>query len=507
MTLPTRGRTLHGEHTLDADVVICGGGAGGCMAARELSRAGLDVVLLEEGDDALPHTFTQREEQMIPRLFARAGGQRTADMGILVLSGRSLGGATNHNLSLCKPVPQEILQHWTGDLGLSGLTSADLEPWLALASRDLGVTPIPAWRENETNRLFRTGVERLGWAGGRMAHNRDARCVASGFCELGCTYDAKRNARRVLVPEALAAGARIYTDAFVERVEHSGGVARGALAELRGANGRSQGSLRVRARAVCLAGSAVGSAALALRSGVPDPHERVGRGLRLHPAAVVAGLFETEVAAWRGVPQSYECTELLDFSPGSERRVWLVPSFAHPAGTAALMPGFGPSLMHNMQRYRHLAAIAVMVHDQTEGRVTLEDDRARLDYVPCDADRQQLALGARAAGRILFAAGATEVTMPAVPPLVARTERELDRITQDRFRPGDAELSAVHPLGTLPMSEDPRRGVTNSQGRFHQIRGLWAVDGSLMPTSIGVPPQLTIHALAAKVAAHVRAAL
>lgn len=502
-----RGRTLEGEHDLDADVVICGGGAGGCMAARELARAGLDVVLLEAGDDQLPFMFTQREDEMIPRMFVRAGGQRTADLSMLVLSGHGLGGSTTHNINLCKRTPSPILEQWGDELGVEGVGPEALAPFFAQVERDLGVRAIVEAQMSAHNLLFREGVERLGFRGGMLSHNRDERCVGSGFCELGCAFDAKMNARRVLVPQAIAAGGRVRTDCRVERVILEGGSAVGATATLLAEDGEPQGTITVRARAVCLAGSAIGSTLLALRSGLPDPHERIGRGLHLHPGAIVAGVFDRDVEAWHGIPQSYECTELLDLTPGSDRRAWIIPSFAHPASTAALMPGFGPELMRRMREYRRVAALAVMVHDETEGRVRADGDRARIEYAPNASDRRQLALGSRAAARILLAAGAREVVVPALPPITIRRERDIGAITADRFLPHDAELSAVHPMGTLRMGRDPSRSVTDARGAFHAVPRLWAVDGSLFPTSIGVPPQISIYAFAAKVASHVRHAL
>jgi choline dehydrogenase-like flavoprotein len=52
----------------------------------------------------------------------------------------------------------------------------------------------------------------------------------------------------------------------------------------------------------------------------------------------------------------------------------------------------------------------------------------------------------------------------------------------------------VHPMGSVPMSDDPSAAV-DSEGRHHHLRGLWIADGSLFPSSIGVPPQLSIYAL------------
>jgi choline dehydrogenase-like flavoprotein len=501
-----RGTELRDDLTLRADVVVCGGGAGGCMVAAELARAGMRVVVFEEGGDHVGTSFTQREDTMIPELFAELGGRRTDDLAVLVLTGRGLGGSTLHNTNLCKRAPPEILERWRVDHGLTTIDDAAFDALYDSVERDLGVVPIEPRRINAANALVQRGIERLGWRGGLLRHNRDARCIGSGFCELGCTYDGKLNARRVLVPRAVDAGATFVVRTEVERVE----VRRGELREVRARAARESGGARLRGprvsvpspRAVVLAGGAVGSPALALRSEVHDPYRRLGASLRLHPAAVAVGVFDEPVAAWRGIPQSVECTEFLDFSPGSERRVWIVPSFAHPAGAAALTPGFGPALMRSMRDYPRTVGLAAMVHDEAEGRVYLDgDDRVRLSYAPTGGDRAQLALGLRACARILLAAGARAVTIPAVPPIVVRTEGEIEAmITAARCVPHDVGLTAVHPMGAMRMGADPATSVVDARGRHHHVRGLYVADAGLMPTSLGGPPQLTVYALARLVA-------
>ena len=494
------GRRTPGVRRMECDVVVCGGGAGGSMAARELARAGRSVLLIEEGGDHLPADFDQREDHMFPRLFQEMGGRRTEDLAMLVMGGRGLGGSTAHNQSLCKRTPDAVLGEWRSEHGIDGVGPADMAPFFEEVERDLGVVPIADAQVNVHNALIKRGMDALGYAGGRLSHNRDAQCIGSGFCELGCAYDGKLNARRVLVPQAIAAGARIHTDARAVRIVHDGQRVSGVQAELLSEHGRVHGQLEVIASAVCLAGSAIGSPALALRSDVPDPHGTLGLGLRLHPGAVVAGVFDEPVHAWRGIPQSHDCTEFLRFDESDDRRVWLVPSFAHPAGAASLTPGFGPALMTQMRAYPRLAAIAAMVHDRTAGQVRWDGDRARIRYAPDAGDRAQLALGVREGARILFAAGARECVVSATPPLRIRSEADLAGITAERFLPHDAKLTAVHPMGTMAMGTDPHSSVTDPTGAHHQLQGLHVVDGSLFPTSIGVPPQLSIYAFAMKAA-------
>lgn len=54
----------------------------------------------------------------------------------------------------------------------------------------------------------------------------------------------------------------------------------------------------------------------------------------------------------------------------------------------------------------------------------------------------------------------------------------------------------VHPLGGCPMSDDPVAGVVDDAGKVHGYGGLYVLDGSIVPTAIGVNPSKTIAALA-----------
>ena len=107
-----RGRDLEGEIALECDACVIGTGAGGGMMLRELARAGLKVIALEEGGYHTSADFTQREDEMLPLLFQDAGGRMTRDLAIRVLQGRGVGGSTIHNTNLCKRTPDEILDLW-----------------------------------------------------------------------------------------------------------------------------------------------------------------------------------------------------------------------------------------------------------------------------------------------------------------------------------------------------------------------------------------------------------
>lgn len=495
--MPERGRELSHDVVIDAGACVIGTGAGGSVMLRELARAGVSVIGLEEGGDHLPHDFDQREDHMIPELFQERGGRMTDDLAITVLQGRGVGGSTIHNTNLCKRTPREILELWTRKYGVLGCSPAEMEADFAAIERDLSVSRIPDASVNANNDVLRRGLSALGWRGGVLSHNRVG-CIGSGFCELGCAYDAKQNARKVMIPQALAAGARVLCDVRVKALLHDGARVRGV--EAVSASGRR---VTVRAPVVVLSASAVGSAALALASAVPDPHQQQGQKLRIHPGGVAAGIFDDAIDGWRGIPQSVECTEHLDFAEGSQKRVWITTAFAHPVGTAAMLPGFGAAHMKAMRGYRHLAVLTAMVHDETEGRVYLDGDRPRIRYKMTEADLGQLVLGLRACAKLLLAAGAREVRVPAIPPISVFTERDLDRIHTGVVRPHTVPLTAVHPMGSMRLGEDPKISVVRSTGEHHHVRGLFVADGSLFPTSLGGPPQISIYTFALHLARHV----
>jgi choline dehydrogenase-like flavoprotein len=63
----------------------------------------------------------------------------------------------------------------------------------------------------------------------------------------------------------------------------------------------------------------------------------------------------------------------------------------------------------------------------------------------------------------------------------------------------------VHPLGGAPMSDDPATGVVDDSGKVHGYEGLYVLDGSIVPTALGVNPSKTIAALAERGVEHLLA--
>jgi choline dehydrogenase-like flavoprotein len=79
----------------------------------------------------------------------------------------------------------------------------------------------------------------------------------------------------------------------------------------------------------------------------------------------------------------------------------------------------------------------------------------------------------------------------------AGDERGLD---ERAVRPGELRLEAFHPMGTARMGSDPRSSVVAPSGETHDVPGLFVADASVLPTSLGANPQLTIMAVARRIA-------
>ncbi len=484
---------------LEADLCIVGSGPGGAMVAREAVAAGLRVIVLEAGSYLTPGDMTQREEEMFPQLFWEGGGRTTRDRAVKIHQGKGVGGSSLHNLNLCKRIPETILAQWARDRSLSAL---QLHHWASLYEEVealLQVSAVPPSRWSHHNLLLQRGCEALGWRGGGLHHNRTG-CIGSGFCEVGCAYDAKNNALKVVLSSAIEDGCQVLSSCQATRVEVRDGAVLGVTAQaLVAGTQRALGEVYVSAPAVALCASATGTPALLQRSDIPDPSEQTGRSLRIHPAVLAAGDFDEPVHAWRGIPQTYECTEFLRFEHGETaepNRLWIVPAFAHPVGTATMLPGMAGGHAELMQRYPNLGVFTAMLHDHTRGQVQPRGDLGvGIDYWPDAADRAQLAYGIWACARLLFAAGAKRVLIPTDPVQIIESEDDLEHLKQIDLRPGAIDITAVHPMASVPMGDDPRQAAVGSRGKHHHIDGLWVADASLFPSSIGVPPQLSTYAL------------
>jgi len=482
------GRGLRGKHEVRADACVIGSGAGGAVAAKELAEGGMDVVLLEEGEWWETDDFTARPREMSQRLYRDAAQVTTVGTPPIILPlGQAVGGTTLINSATCFRTPPHVLERWRREFGLESLTPAALDPFFRRVERELNVAQVPADIAGRNAAIVRRGVERLGWSGDYLYRNVRG-CVGSGVCAFGCPTGAKQHVGITYVPRAWAAGATTYTGARAHRVEVRAGRARGVQAATRGG-----GRLRVGCDHVVVACGAIHTPVFLARQGLGGGSGQLGRNLAIHPATAVRAFMDEVVDMWRGVPQSYYVDEF------ATEGIMLEGAAGPPDYIAMSMPGEGEAHRALMERYRHLAQFGLMVSDSSRGEVRNVLGRPQVRYELDAADTARFHRGLEALCEIFWAAGAREVMVP-VTGMPALRDGDTRPLRERRLRPGDLELMAFHPLGTARAGADPAASVVDEDLRLHGVEGLHVADGSVVPSALGVNPQITIMALASRMA-------
>jgi choline dehydrogenase-like flavoprotein len=496
--------TVDEDVALDADVCVIGSGAGGAVAARELAEAGRSVVVIEEGSYLRSDTFDQREETMYPRLYREGGTAATADYTVLVSQGRAVGGSMVVGNCLCVRPPRPILAYWERHLGLEGFDYEAIYPHFRKVEKQIGARRVEPMQVNANSGRLLVGSDRLGYRGYLPMHNRTD-CLGCGYCVLGCTYDRKGDMLTTYLPAASRAGAVIVPDCEVVQIATRRGRAAGVGGVFHRSRTGKQYGLKVRAPVVVLAAGAINSPRIWRRSGLPDAARAVGQNLRLQPQVIVTALYEEPVESWRGIPQGYVVDEFLSLSAGSAGSGYLLlPAAAHPVAAASMLPGYGATHRKLMTEYSRLGAIAIAVHDHTRGHLEFEGSGPPVVvYRLGSTDQAHLLDGMVKASEISFAAGAKKVFLPYNDVVTVDERGAYQAINERGIGLNDPLFLSMAPHGTMRMSRDARSGVVDAWGEAHAVKSLFVCDAGVFPTSVAVPPQIAVMALATRTAQYI----
>jgi choline dehydrogenase-like flavoprotein len=400
-----------------------------------------------------------------------------------------VGGTTVINSGTCFRAPEAVLREWRADHGIDWAT--DLDPEYAAAEEELCVEPVDPDRMGRNGQLCMEGARAIGASGGPIRRNAGD-CVQCSSCPFGCRIDAKRAMHVSYLPRAARAGARVRAGADVRSVIVEDGRARGVRGVVSDADDGSARRFEVRARAVVSAGGALGTPELLMRSGVSAPG--LGRGLHIHPACWVGALYDSEVRGWEGVMQSYYVDEWHD------RGLLLEATFTPLAFGGHWLPGTGAEHQRRIARYDRVGSIGVHLSDRSSGRVGIAGDGSvRVTYRLSDDDARTLVHGIARAADLHFAAGALEV-YPQIGGISAIPRGGVADFEARAHRRTALRLEAFHPMGTAAMGSDRAGSATDPDGAVRGIEALYVADASLLPTSVGVNPMMTIIAFASRVA-------
>ena len=499
---------------LTCDVCVVGSGAGGAVVAQRLATAGKSVIVLEDGGFHTSARFDLTERNMFARLYQEGGARATADQSMAILQGRAVGGTTVVNWTTCFRTPERVMQFWAEHHGVDGLTHDALVPHWERIEQRLNVQQMRLDQVNANNMVTWRGLDALGWHKDLLFRNVK-NCAHTGYCGMGCVIDAKQSMLVTFIPEAVAAGADVYANAWVEKITFDGRHCTGVVAKVRDPiTDRFTGrTITVRPRFTVLAGGAINTPAMLLRSEL-DPSGRTGKRTFLHPAVGAVGIHAEHVHPFQGSPQYVYSDQFVERDDGGMGfLIEGAPMF--PMSMGSIATGLGAERQAQMELLPYASLTGVLLHDgfdlsdHDEGAtITLQSGgRPKIDYKWTERLSTGIRDASRAALRIQLAAGARQAYTS--HGVYVTSEDEIDgRFAAAKWGPGEVPIFVAHCMGGCAMGTDPASSVVDSRTlRHHALDDVFVIDGSVFPTACSVNPQISIYGLASWGADHVREAV
>lgn len=485
---------MNTEHKpVKVEALVIGSGAGGAVTAIELARAGLDVVVLEEGGQFGLEQYGQSSPYAMQLLYRNKG--MTPVLGsvpIGFVEGRCLGGSTEINSGFWHRLPTEFVLRWTKQFDIADFSVDDLTEHFDWAEELLHVSQpehIP-----KSTEVFKRGVELMGWSA-KVVSRAAQGCVNTNACAHGCPKGAKQGMTRNLIPLAREAGAKFITQAKVKLLLKSKGHVTGVLAEIKRPDGQHTDLVRIEADHVFICAGATQTPSLLRRSGIKF---HVGETFQIHPMLKVAALFNEEINAQDSVMPMVQVKEFWpDISLGG--------SFFTLGHLALNLSENWLETRDLVKQYRKMATYYVAVRGTGSGSVRparFGSDYSHLRYELSDVDVRHLSQGLARLSTLLLYAGAKSV-YPSVQS-IAKIESELDAVRWlDEILPRQGlSLTTVHAFSSCPMGEKQDRCAVDSYGKVFGYANLYINDASMLPDSPGINPQGTIMALARRNITH-----
>jgi choline dehydrogenase-like flavoprotein len=476
------------SHTLEAEVVVIGTGAGGAAIAARLAEEGRAVALLEAGRYYHREDFSGSPVRRSQRFWSQRG--MTFGVGNCLTSiplGKLVGGTTTINSGTCYRTPDAVLQEWRG-LGFP----ADFEPeafarWLDPVMEELQVAPADRRYLGRIADVVGRGADALQLEHGPLPRNAPG-CDGQGTCIFGCPTDAKRSANVSWVPRALRAGAELFTGLRARRLLMRNGRVVGVFASGTDDSGVAR-ELTIKAEAVVVACGTIASPVLLGDNDIRLP--ALGRNLSVHPGFGMYVLNEEDGAPWSAIPQGYGVK-------GHGLRGVMFEGFYLPPQHAALaLPAIGSELTRWLDRPGRVDQFGFMVRDDNNGRVRRLPTGGFVIHKSLSTRTvHRLQRGSALLAELLLRGGGEAVYTCVGDVGAVHSVAEARAINGLRLRAQDFRILGAHPLATCRMGASPDDSVVDFEHRVHGTENLYVVDGASVPSSLGVNPQVTIMAMA-----------
>lgn len=514
------------------DVVVIGSGAGGGVVAKELSEAGLNVVVIEAGKRYRPYddypTHSIDFEVRATGVFMASDPCRdryTTPPGkpFYYYRAKGVGGSTLayhamnprfHESDFRVRSEDGVADDWP-------ITYQDLEPYYTKVEYELGVSgpdgtganpfepprsrpyPTPGHPLNLAGRAIKRGTDKLGLhlvreplAIPTKDWNGRPACINAGTCRLGCKIAAKSSIDVTYIPKAeKTERAEVRTECMAREIT-VGPDGRARSVVYFDPAGKEQ---EIFARVIVVAGNAIETPRLLLLSksklfpdGLANSSGLVGRRLMEHLSAWASGVFSERLDPWRGVPTGGIIQDFYRTNPKNGFVRGFTLSVENdgqwPLATAGSIPGWGFEHKARMKQvFGHRVGLASTGEQ-------LPDERNRVTLDPVVKDNYGLPVPL-----IISSYSQSETAMTAT---ISARQNEIfqaagaEEIRIENFTPGYSS----HYVGTCRMGKDPKTSVVGPRCQAHDVPNLFIGDGSVFVTGSGVNPALTISALALRTA-------
>ncbi|MGH4026274.1 MAG: GMC oxidoreductase [Pseudonocardiaceae bacterium] len=502
------------------DAIVVGSGFGGSISALRLAQAGKSVLVLERGRRYRAGEFP-RDVTDIDRLFWSSRYHRSgtglydirffSGISVVVASGVGGGSLIYANINI-RPDPVVFEDsRWPAKIDVHSLG-----PYYDKVAAALAVRPLPADIHVRKRDFFRAAAGRVGrpvfdpdeaviWEQTPdMAAGRGA-CRFVAECEFGCQYGAKNSVDVMYLAHAERLGAMVRTGVVVSCVRPVQG---GYAVEYRDTAGAAAQAI---GRRVVLAAGTLGTNEILLRSRdeagtLPDISAMLGRGFSgngdflgsiQNASTDLSPQYGPDVTSV--IRYFDEAPEFTMAAPTFNAAVMAVlASLGQPRGRALRL--FAPLLWGQLERILPWAFAKGLISGPSRLPARHAGDPNRMTNL--------FAIGRdNANGRLLL----TRRRLDIVWDYARENQMLVDRMVQAMREVGDAyggtfaplvtwnmfkRIISVHPLGGCRMSDSPEGGVVSPEGEAYGYPGLFVADGSVVPTSIGFHPAMTISALA-----------
>jgi cholesterol oxidase len=517
------------------DVIVVGSGYGGGVTASRLARAGKRVAVLERGREIQTGEFPQKfpalkNEFRVTGKNFRTGPEQAlydvrlgTDMHVLVACGLGGGSLVNAGVSLIPDRRVFLDDAWPGQIAQDGYLDEGYrraEQWLRpaadpraremtkfkvleQASRSLGAEPV-------VPRLAVSFEDTVNPAG-----IRQSACTRCGDCCAGCNVGAKNTVAMTYLPDAVGAGAEVFTGLKVDHVHKNPNGQWIVTGRTTGTDGGA--TIVLEAPVVVLAAGTLGSTEILLRSRALGLalSDRLGQGFSANGDIIAFGYGANTTVNGVGVghPPKVDGLEIgaavsgqIEIRDAETLANELnVQEGALPSAFASVLPvlflpngrllGALQSLVNGVYKgpFASLQTFFAVSHDSGSGRFLLDNDQLALAW-PTAKDEPVYARLDAILSQLVTASGGSYVKNPLAGTVMGH------------------QPATAHPLGGCGMGRDRSDGVVDHKCRVFDGAagagdsavhdGLYVIDGAIIPRSLGVNPLLTITALAERAMLH-----